>query len=189
MRLLLLLFVERGGGGFLLLKGRQLAWPERGVGSGGALKRHAQRILSLEERLLGLGLGPLDGVRIGHGANGNGLERGHDHLRVFEALGERGLAERAEPRERVVRARLHAHVLSLALLLLFEANAEGAADGVAEPLAAAAARRAALERVLGSEEAVAEPAARGAVAAYIGEAVLVVAVRRAERHLLDRLVH
>ncbi len=174
----------------LLLKGGQLAGPERRVAGRGALKRHAQRVLSLKhERHVGLGLGSLDRVRIVHGPYGHGLHGRHDHLRVVEALGERGLAKRAETRERVIGAHLHAHVLALALLLLLETHAEGAADRVTQTLAPAAARSAALERVLGGHEAVAEPAACGTVAANVREAVLVVAIGRAKRDLLDGLVN
>ena len=43
-------------------------------------------------------------------------------------------------------------------------------------------------RLLESEEAVADPAARRAIATDVREALLVVPVRGAERHLLDRLV-
>ena len=104
-------------------------------------------------------------------------------------FGERRLPERSETSKRMHGAVLHAHVLTLALLLLFETHGKGATDGMREPLAACGARGGLLERVLGGEEAVAQPAPRRAITAYVCKAGVVVSIGRTERDLFYRLIH
>ena len=44
-------------------------------------------------------------------------------------------------------------------------------------------------RIFAGEESVAHPSARSPVTANVRKSFLVIAIRRTERHLLDRLVH
>lgn len=67
----------------------------------------------------------------------------------------------------------------ITLLFAFETHGKGAADRVRQALAG----------VLRRVEPVTHPPACRAVATYVGEAAFVVAVGRAERDFLNRLVH
>ena len=84
---------------------------------------------------------------------------------------------------------LHTHVLALALLLLLETHGKSATDGMREPLATCGARGGLRERVLGGEEAVAQPAPRRAISAYVCKAGVVVSIGRTKRDFFYRLIH
>lgn len=71
------------------------------------------------------------------------------------------------------------HGVLIPPLLAFQTGGECAPDRVRQPL----------PRVPRRQEAVAHPASSGPVPAHIAEPALVIAVRRAKRHLFDGLVH
>lgn len=70
---------------------------------------------------------------------------------------ERCLSKRSETSERVHGPVLHAHVLTLALLLLLQAHGKGTTDRVRESFAARGSGRRLFERVLDRQETVTQP--------------------------------
>ena len=131
-------------------------------------------------------------MRIINWFNGYRLGFWHHHLWVFESFGNGGMAKRAQTSERMVRPYFHAHVFALAFLLLLETHAKRAADRVAKSFAARRSGPGAasvLQRVFDGHETVTQPAASSAIAANVGEAVLVVTIRRAKGNLLYCLIH
>ena len=83
----------------------------------------------------------------------------------------------------------HTHVLTFTLLFLLKTHGKGATDGMRESLAACGARGGLLERVFGGEEAVAQPAPRRAISAYVCKAGVVVSIGRTKRDFFYRLIH
>ena len=118
------------------------------------------------------------GDRLLWGLGRNNL--GFEGLRVPQPLRDGPLSEGAEPGEGVllvVVPHLH-HTLLVSLLLLFQADGEGAAHRMTEPL----------PRVPGGEEPVTQPPSGRPVPTDVREPGLVVPVRGAEGDLLYGLV-